>query len=724
MKEIWITSSVLIGVVMVLRWLLRGKVRQKLLYAAWLLVAIRLLMPIQFGQWRFSLNTLTETVTQHSSTIQQVQQVLTAPVAGPSKEEVRQQLTEQYLEQGLDLKVPEVQVQLETQVETETTGLSVLEVMKIIWLVGIGIMAMWFSLTNLLFIRRAKIHSRVLDADAPVQVRVSNGVPTPCLVGLFRPVIYVTSDCINDPLMLRHVLTHEIAHLRQWDPLWSLVRCACLCVYWFHPLVWIAAAQSRRDCELSCDESALKKLGDAERIAYGKTLLAMIRASSSPTELLKTATSMNESIKQLKERMCFIVKKPRNLLIAAIAMVLVIALAAGCAFTGGKEPESHQPETTSPSQETPTTEPATDPSTQPQEEQEYLFPVSPVPEGEEPFLVRDGILYTKDIRITEDALGFWKCPLGLRHSLRIPQLSLDTDNAREFNKKIWREYSPPLWLLTEDNEGADIYLCDYQWYNNNGFVGILIYQGQGTQMEWFNSYVKGYYYDTTQDRELTFEEYLRSNGTTYDQVLETVLNSNEYQQVGPTDEIMHDCLIVGEQPIAVMRDYSGDPGWKVVQTAPHSTGLEPVQFPNSSAFSQTAFRNDTPRKELIGRWQAHVDEDIWGDQFSYTLELREDGTAEYIWGIYGSDSLERLEGTWEPSKDKGSYILKLTSTGNIRGEDPYVLTSFQQLQCNEDRSALQARWIGATQLFHFYKHYTLIMYRYDDDAIYYEIPMQ
>lgn len=726
MKEILLTSSVLIGVVMVLRWLLRGKVRQKLLYAAWLLVALRLLVPVQFGQWSFSLNTLTETVTEHSPTIQQAQQVLTTPIAGPSKEEVRQQLTQQYQEQGLDLKAPEVQVQLEAQVEAKKTALTLSEILKIIWLSGTGIMALWFLLTNLIFLHRAKIHSQVLDTDAPVQVRVSDGVPTPCLVGLFRPVIYVTPDCTEDPQMLHHVLTHEIAHWRQLDPVWSLVRCVCLCIYWFNPLVWVAAAQSRRDCELSCDEAALKQLGDNERIAYGKTLLAMIRASSAPSELLKTATSMNESKKQLKERMCFIVKKPRNIVFAAIAMMLVIALAAGCAFTGGKEPEINQPVSTFPSQENPTTDPSTDtpPATQSQEDQEKLFPVTPVPEGLVPLIVRDGIFYTKDIKITENSLGFWKCPLGLRHSLRIPQLSLDTDNAKEFNRKIWRQYSAPLWLLTEDNEGADIYLCDYQWYNNNGFVGILVYQGQGTQMDWFNSLVKGYYYDMNQDRELTFEEYLQANGTAYDQVLETVLSSKEYQQVGPTDEIMQNCLIVGEQLIAVMRDYSRDPGWTVVQTAPYSTGLEPVQFPINSAFSETVFRNDTPQKELIGTWKAHIAEDIWGDQFSYTLELRKDGTAEYIWGIYGSDILERLEGTWEPGEDKGIYILKLTSTGNVRGKDPYDLTSIQQLRCSEDGTALQARWSGATQLFHFYKHYTMIMYRYDDDAMYYEIPVQ
>ena len=411
MKEILLTSSVLICIVMLLRWLLRGKVKQKLLYAAWLLVALRLLVPVQFGQWSFSLNTLTGAVVQHSPAIQQAQQVLESPVAGPSKEEVRQQLTRQYQEQGLDLKAPEVQNQLKTQIEAAKTAPTLVEILKTVWLTGIGIMALWFLLTNLCFLRRVKRNARALDTHAPVPVRVSSGVPTPCLTGLFRPVIYVTPECTQDPQILRHVLTHELAHLRQWDPIWSLVRCVCLCIYWFHPLVWVAAAQSRRDCELSCDESAIKQLGDQERIPYGKTLLAMIRASSAPSQLLKTATSMNESKKQLAERMCFIVKKPRNLLIAAVAMVLIIALAAGCAFTGGKLPEQAPSEskatTTEPTDE-PTAPSQTEPPTTPPAEIDYGYIPEPhalIP-SLTPIVRTEGP--TEAQRIAEEAISIYR----------------------------------------------------------------------------------------------------------------------------------------------------------------------------------------------------------------------------------------------------------------------------------------------------------------------------
>jgi phage host-nuclease inhibitor protein Gam len=68
-------------------------------------------------------------------------------------------------------------------------------------------------------------------------------------------------------------------------------------------------------------------LGDSQRIAYGKTLLDIVAHSMSPVHLLETATAMNETKKQLTERVNFIVKKPRNLIIAAISLLLIAAIA-------------------------------------------------------------------------------------------------------------------------------------------------------------------------------------------------------------------------------------------------------------------------------------------------------------------------------------------------------------------------------------------------------------
>ena len=79
MKEIVITSSILIAVVLLLRLLFRGKVSQRLLYCAWLLVAARLLIPFQFGEFALSVHNLTEAVESRSETVQQAQALLQQP---------------------------------------------------------------------------------------------------------------------------------------------------------------------------------------------------------------------------------------------------------------------------------------------------------------------------------------------------------------------------------------------------------------------------------------------------------------------------------------------------------------------------------------------------------------------------------------------------------------------------------------------------------------------
>lgn len=391
MKEVLITSSVLIVVILLVRGLFRGKVSQKLIYAAWLLVALRLLIPVQFGQFRYSVTTLAEKAEAQSRPIQQVQQTLQEPVAGPSRAELYNQLLGDYLQENPVPEAPEnpntpsnsvtvspdVQQAIEAQVE-ELTAPTLGEVLTAVWIVGICGMAAWFITANLLFLQKAKKDAADAEFDG-IWVRISPNVPTPCVVGLFRPVIYLTPACAENDQSRTHVLAHERAHLRHGDHIWALVRCLCLCIYWFDPLVWVAAAQSRRDCELACDESALKELGDAQRIAYGKTLLDTVSRSISPVHLLETATAMNETKRQLAERVRFIAKKPRNILVAAFCLVLVATITAGCAFLGASPTEPTSPTI-------PSTQP-TDPS-QPTEPSTPIVPDSPQVETAEALINR------------------------------------------------------------------------------------------------------------------------------------------------------------------------------------------------------------------------------------------------------------------------------------------------------------------------------------------------
>ena len=97
MKEVIITSSVLILAVMGLRLLFRGRVRHGLIYGAWMLVAVRLLIPVQFGNFDFSILSRTEPVTEVMG------QIAETPVSGQSQSEIRQEVELDYFVRGEDL---------------------------------------------------------------------------------------------------------------------------------------------------------------------------------------------------------------------------------------------------------------------------------------------------------------------------------------------------------------------------------------------------------------------------------------------------------------------------------------------------------------------------------------------------------------------------------------------------------------------------------------------
>ena len=400
MKEILITSSILILAVILLRLLFRNKVSRRLIYGAWLLVALRLLIPFQFGNLSFSILAQAEPVTNAITDITQ------KPVSGPDREQIYSSALQEVLSQDRPVFIPEVQEQVDSEVlqsgrpaqevyeqllasnkpenillpeinreiETvvsNTVSPTIGQIATVVWIVGMAVMAGWFVYVNVSLSRKLRRSATVLEqTECKTPIKVSSELASPCLFGLLRPTVYLTPGCISDEQTRRYVLIHELTHMHTGDHIWTWVRCLCLCIYWFNPLVWIAAKLSKRDCELACDEAVLKQLGESERIAYGKTLVDMVSSLSAPGQLLETATAMYETKKQLKERVKCIVKKPKVFLTAVIVLVLVLTVITGCTFVGavnrGLDNPIDETGLDNPIDETqPTTDPTTAPTTVP-----------------------------------------------------------------------------------------------------------------------------------------------------------------------------------------------------------------------------------------------------------------------------------------------------------------------------------------------------------------------
>ena len=139
---------------------------------------------------------------------------------------------------------------------------------------------------------------------------------------------------MEDQNRMQHVLEHEMTHYRHGDYIWALLRVGCLVLHWYNPLVWCAALLSRRDAELACDEATIKRLGEEERAAYGRTLIGLT-CERRPAVLI-TATTMTGSKRSIKERIKLIAQKPKMAVITLVVVVVLIITAIGWTFTGAK----------------------------------------------------------------------------------------------------------------------------------------------------------------------------------------------------------------------------------------------------------------------------------------------------------------------------------------------------------------------------------------------------
>lgn len=326
----WIVSSiVLIVVVSLVRQLLKGKISLRLQYALWALVLIRLLVPISFGQSKLSVQNV---VAEHEPA--QIVDSYTPPEEDPVVSEVIQPAQPSEPSSAVDPGSAEVvKPSAEPEQPTaEAPDVSVTDVLCVVWYVGIAGVALWFAVSNLNFWLRLRRSRTKLEAASRLPVYVTGAVETPCLFGLIRPAIYLTPEVATDPTAMTHVLAHEQTHYRHWDHIWSVLRCVCLALHWYNPLVWLAAALSRRDCELSCDEGTIRRIGEDERTAYGRTLIGLTCAHRG--NLLHTATTMTGSKKSIKERIMLIAKKPKMAVYTLVAVILIAAIAVGCTFTG------------------------------------------------------------------------------------------------------------------------------------------------------------------------------------------------------------------------------------------------------------------------------------------------------------------------------------------------------------------------------------------------------
>ena len=113
----------------------------------------------------------------------------------------------------------------------------------------------------------------------PVEIRLSDAVDAPSVIGFFQPAVVVPRSLWSDlsEAELKQVILHEIAHLDRGDDWTNLVQKLLRSLCPLNPaLVW-AERQLCREREQACDDAVLDAAGNARDYASCLTRLAESR---------------------------------------------------------------------------------------------------------------------------------------------------------------------------------------------------------------------------------------------------------------------------------------------------------------------------------------------------------------------------------------------------------------------------------------------------------------
>lgn len=272
-------TSLLIGLLLLLVPLLQKRYRAKWRYIAWLVIAVRLLVPFDLS------------LPQAPIKIEIPEQNTLALVTPPSDE--RPYLQVDIPSQTDATAISDSVAPPFTPDETAQSSFTITPLVLIggIWLVGVSAFLLFQAFCYQRFLRKLKtIPTEVIPASIKEtiwQIGIDMGIcklpepvitdiiDAPVLIGVLRPRILLPHTQYTDEA-LAFILRHELVHYRRRDMLYKLVLLLANAIHWFNPLVYLMTIQAAKDIELACDDDVVRELDRDARGKYGDTILSAL----------------------------------------------------------------------------------------------------------------------------------------------------------------------------------------------------------------------------------------------------------------------------------------------------------------------------------------------------------------------------------------------------------------------------------------------------------------
>lgn len=172
-----------------------------------------------------------------------------------------------------------------------------------------------------------------------VRVLESRAVLSPAVFGLWQASILLPDGLTRQltPEQLRLVILHELVHIRRLDHWTHRALLMLQVIHWFNPAVYFAFSRCQLEREVACDEAVLRHTGARQSEVYGQTLLDL-SARIPHGAALTHVPAMAEGRQQLRRRIQMIASGSTTYRRSALLAGMVIAVTAMAFVTRAQLP--------------------------------------------------------------------------------------------------------------------------------------------------------------------------------------------------------------------------------------------------------------------------------------------------------------------------------------------------------------------------------------------------
>ena len=330
-----VVMSLAIIILLLITFFTRGRAGAKARFAAWVIVAVGLLLPVRPALW----------TVQVPEAVTAPQAIFTMPQVEIEYEGVSSEIFAWYTVESTTSGISTVSTVESTGSQSTITqatpqSVNLRHIAVVVWLTGVSVFLLFYAVRHFMYMKRIHrfanaatgAHETLKAVCSEVGLRrmprllVCPLTPTPVTAGLIRPVIILPNED-EDGLYLS--LLHEVIHLKRRDIFIRAFTLFAAAIHWFNPLVYILLRRVNTEAELATDAAVLRHAGDDARMDYAGTILSAARRTQTK---LAFAAALSGEGKNLKRRLSEIIEKKHTrrglALLCAALMIGGVILAA------------------------------------------------------------------------------------------------------------------------------------------------------------------------------------------------------------------------------------------------------------------------------------------------------------------------------------------------------------------------------------------------------------